>query len=481
MFAVNPNVLAAAAAQPAAGTTPAAEPAAKTAMTFGPGSATPTKDAENIRPHTPSNVLKAGGSTRLRTPKDASWNAMPINEGTDPKFAPTLMSSSGIRTRVRSSGYGVDKVTLKKAEAKDPDVMVVTELGDHAFTPDLKLTAKKRGDAASSGYGTQIPTLRKLAQPTPVFKPDTSITAKKRTKVASSGYGKIAVAAKKVDSAKFAPTFKPSLDVSKKASKMRSEVQPRHTQAPRPKTPGTYDKQRARVKTTPRYTLAADKDAKDASAAAEMKQIGSGFVLDGVAQAALQKGKVSPAPIGSIKGMSLAKKVTKNATSTQYGAGWVPPTAVKVQVKAEPVLALGGKSTYIDRVQDVPSPPKMFNKLHNNVASHYTRDSYQPSRPVTPASTRQTASPDRYFASPHAKGFPSMETLDAPKNKLTSKVSGSGYGLAATAKSAAAAPAVSLAAEVAEPAVEPAVEAVVEATAEPAVEPAVEDGTTTWA
>lgn len=307
MFAVNPNVLAAAAAQQAANATPAAEPAAKPTMTFGPGSATPVKGTENIRPHTPSNVLKTGGSTRLRTPKDAAWAPMPLNEG-GPKFAPTLVSSSDIRTRVRSSGYGVDKVDAKKADAKDPDVIVIEELGERAFTPDLKLTAKKRSDTASSGYGTQIPTARKMVQSTPAFKPDTSITAKKRTKVASSGYGKIAVAAKKTDNQKFAPTFKPSLDVSKKASKMRAQVQPRHTEAPRPKTPGSYDAQRQKVKSTPRYTLAADKDAKDASAAAEIKQIGSGFVLDGVAQSALQKGKVSPAPIGSIKGMSLAKK-----------------------------------------------------------------------------------------------------------------------------------------------------------------------------
>jgi len=469
MFAVNPNVLAAAAAQQAANATPAAEPAAKPTMTFGPGSATPVKGTENIRPHTPSNVLKTGGSTRLRTPKDATWAPMPLNEG-DPKFAPTLVSSSDIRTRVRSSGYGVDKVDAKKADAKDPDVIVIEELGERAFTPDLKLTAKKRSDTASSGYGTQIPTARKMVQSTPAFKPDTSITAKKRTKVASSGYGKIAVAAKKMDNQKFAPTFKPSLDVSKKASKMRAQVQPRHTEAPRPKTPGSYDAQRQKVKSTPRYTLAADKDAKDASAAAEIKQIGSGFVLDGVAQSALQKGKVSPAPIGSIKGMSLAKKVTKNATSTQYGAGWVPPTAPKMQVKVEPSLALGGKSTYIDRMEDIPSPPKMTNKLKEKVSSHYAVDSYQPPRAVTPASAKAPASPDRYYTSPHAKGFPPMENLDAPKNKMTSKVAGSGYG-----PRPVAAPAASLAAEVA------VAETTAEPVVEPAAEPAAEEGTTTWA
>ena len=72
MFAVNPNVLAAAAAQQAANATPAAEPAAKPTMTFGPGSATPVKGTENIRPHTPSNVLKTGGSTRLRVCRHAT-------------------------------------------------------------------------------------------------------------------------------------------------------------------------------------------------------------------------------------------------------------------------------------------------------------------------------------------------------------------------------------------------------------------------
>lgn len=416
---------------------------AKAAMPAVPATNTPSLDtsvikavaseeSENIRPHTPSNIRNKTGISRLTTPKGEAWSSLPMNvaaEVTKLSFKPQLESDAEIRGRVRSTGYGKDTITYTAKKPADRDALVIEELGERAFTPDMKQTDKQRASTTSSGYGKASVAVRKEDnQPKHSFSPDTSVTAKKRNKVASSGYGKMAVSKKKVDMAKHTPTFKPDMDVSQKGSKMRKQTQARHTESPRPKTPGT--KEKPKVRALPRYTLAADRDA---AAAKELRDAFSGgFVLDGNALAAQIKGKVSPVPLlESVKQKSLNKKLTKGATSTLYGSAWEPPVGAKVEHTSEPVMMLAGKSTYIDRPEAIPSPPKMSNKLKEKVAGHYNAEAYEPRRAESPAVTKTAQSPPKYYTSNYAGSFPPLESIEPVKPKTRKNIASTGYGVIA--------------------------------------------------
>lgn len=58
-------------------------------------------------------------------------------------------------------------------------------------------------------------------------------------------------------------------------------------------------------------------------------------------------------------------------------------------------LTVLGKSTYIDRPEAIPSPPKMSNKLKEKVAGHYNAEAYEPRRAESPAVTKTAQSPPK--------------------------------------------------------------------------------------
>jgi len=314
---------------------------------------------------------------------NAKAGLLPEAPGGRQLFSPALMSDATVREKVRSSGYGVDKVEYKRAEAQ-VHTLEQKEMEKATFKPDMEKyrTGKKlRKQAQSTGYGKDVPASRETPEPPkPSFKPEVAVgrEARKLKKSApSSGYGRDMPKPKEVPAAPKLP-FKPNLDLSASMRKMRKNAPSGTYLQERPKTAPAKSTKPSML----RHTLAEDKGAPTHE---PHRDVGPGFILttaDRVKTSAEINNGTFP-PVEPLPPSAEQLKLKESAKSSGYASGEYEPEMVKVVPKeAEPVLNLGtAGTTYVD------SPTKMerFERgaqssklLKNVVGSGYSSADYQP-------------------------------------------------------------------------------------------------------
>jgi len=375
----------------------------------------------------------AKGPDRGLKSTNAKAGLLPQAPGGRQLFSPAMMSDATVREKVRSSGYGVDKVDYKRPE---PTVHTLEqkELEKATFKPDLEKyrTGKKlRQQAHSTGYGKDIPAARDTPEPPkPSFKPEVAVgreARKLKESAPSSGYGRDMPKPKEIPTGPKLP-FKPNLDLSASQRKMRKAAPSGTYLQERPKTAPAKSNKPSVL----RHTLAEDKGTPTHE---PHKDVGPGFNLmtGAKVQTSAEINNGTFPPVEPLPPSAEQLKLKESAKSSGYATSEYEPEMVKVEPKeSAPVLNLGtAGTTYIDS----PSKLERFERgsqsaklLKNVVGSGYASADYQPKqgelKEVTAGPLWKPSNTKNNILLP-------VELLERPASTdvvVTKEVMSSGYG-----------------------------------------------------
>eukprot|EP00039_Didymoeca_costata_P008295 m.110167 g.110167 ORF g.110167 m.110167 type:complete len:451 (-) comp14024_c0_seq4:123-1475(-) len=336
-------------------------------------------------------------------------------------FQPNLTSNPALREKAQSSGYGINKVEVKKKIAK-LSLKEQQDLAEATFKPNLDATKSIRKRAQSAGYGKEIPKAKDPPrQESPSFKPKTHLSreGKKLAKAAkSSGYGKEIASPKESPKPEKYP-FKPNLDVSNSSRRMRkaapakSYLEIKRPQSAPPKV----------TETVQRHTLAADR----APGPAHIADVRTTLDTTIRPESATYIGtfpQPKPTPQTSVQ-----KKLRESAASSGYTSSSYEPPRVEVEEKQpEEKLRFGTATTYKD------SPDKLEKFTPTGVgkvlASKVTTSGYGSANYTPPTGERKEAEEGPLWRPTSAKAStaPVTELPDTPKSQQYHRMQSTGYG-----------------------------------------------------
>lgn len=341
-----------------------------------------------------------------------------------PTFAPELSSDPKIREKVRSSGYGSEKVVVKKVVLEDNDIRPWQEVP--TFTPEL-VPSTLRESARSSGYGSVIPEIKKPEPETPAFKPEikrSSVGEQVYESAKSSAYGRVLATPPRPSSAP-QPAFRPELPKSTLRESARSSGYGKVLPQSRPSTaPGNEENGSPRTKYVPRYTLLADRSDKQQQQTPSKPE--KDFVLDGVAMTSQRHpihGGFGPVP--PVPDSPLSRSIKEKASSSRYFE-YQPPVGEKKEASPSvPALKFDRSHSVLEQpLEAFPPKTPLADKVRS---SAYGVES--PARVERP----EPAASEPKWGLTYKAAIPN-ELPPPPVNALNASVGSHGYGTASPEK-----------------------------------------------